>query len=302
MVKNSFASVATQFLNRPGYAPTTLKSYELTLLPLMRDLGQLPIEHLVREDLESYLNGLEHLSYNTHRRHQAIIQALLNFAVDCGYIRTNPIHHLKQRKPNLEQGEAYSDDLIRYLMPEQIQLLYRVIKRDVRLNALVQLLHRTGARISEILALDLNDIDFSDLKFQVIGKGNKRRWCFFNDDASDALSQYIRYTRRSHSSALFTAQQPFTKEITRLSYASAYKAWKILTDKEPLLKGSRLHDLRHTFATERVGLMEIEELRALMGHEKIQTTLRYQKVTSARAQLVAQRALNQLTEPSTNIE
>lgn len=53
----------------------------------------------------------------------------------------------------------------------------------------------------------------------------------------------------------------------------------------------RLHDLRHTFATERVGLMGIEELRALMGHSHIQTTLKYQKVTSLRAEQVAQNAL-----------
>jgi site-specific recombinase XerD len=56
-----------------------------------------------------------------------------------------------------------------------------------------------------------------------------------------------------------------------------------------------LHDLRHTFATERVGLMALEELRALMGHENIQTTLRYQKVTSLRAEEVAHKALNVLT-------
>jgi len=56
----------------------------------------------------------------------------------------------------------------------------------------------------------------------------------------------------------------------------------------------RLHDLRHTFATERVGLMGIEELRALMGHESIMTTLRYQKVTSARAETVAQSALQEI--------
>ncbi|MBC1281293.1 site-specific integrase, partial [Nostoc sp. UCD121] len=56
----------------------------------------------------------------------------------------------------------------------------------------------------------------------------------------------------------------------------------------------RIHDLRHTFATERVGLMGIEELRALMGHESIQTTLRYQKVTSQRAEIVAQLALKSL--------
>ena len=52
--------------------------------------------------------------------------------------------------------------------------------------------------------------------------------------------------------------------------------------------------LRHTFATERVGLMEIEELRALMGHESILTTLRYQKVTSRRAESVAKQALDKL--------
>lgn len=76
-----------------------------------------------------------------------------------------------------------------------------------------------------------------------------------------------------------------------LSYSRVYHLWKELTHQHPLLKGIRLHDLRHTFATERVGLMGIEELRALMGHNSIQTTLKYQKVTSARAKEVAKNAL-----------
>lgn len=54
--------------------------------------------------------------------------------------------------------------------------------------------------------------------------------------------------------------------------------------------------VRHTFATERVGLMGIEELRALMGHQNIQTTLRYQKVTSQRAETVAKKAFESLTK------
>lgn len=94
--------------------------------------------------------------------------------------------------------------------------------------------------------------------------------------------------------ALFTAQQPYSGKVTRLSYATVYKDWKRLTDNHPALRGVRIHDLRHTFATERVGLMGIEELRALMGHEHIQTTLRYQKVTSARAETVAKQALAEL--------
>ncbi|MEB3119751.1 MAG: site-specific integrase, partial [Snowella sp.] len=62
----------------------------------------------------------------------------------------------------------------------------------------------------------------------------------------------------------------------------------------PLLKGVRLHDLRHTYATERVQLISLEELRALMGHDNIQTTLHYQKVTSQKAEETAQKALQLL--------
>ncbi|WP_208344971.1 tyrosine-type recombinase/integrase, partial [Aetokthonos hydrillicola] len=82
----------------------------------------------------------------------------------------------------------------------------------------------------------------------------------------------------------------------RLSYRMAHKSWTNLIGDSPELEEIRLHDLRHTFATERVGLMEIEELRALMGHESIQTTLRYQKITSQRAEQVAQLALNNLPD------
>ena len=289
------ATVATEFLARPGYAASTLKSYELTLLPLLQQQGQLPMELLSRGVLEDYLNSLEDLSYTTHRRHQAILQSLLNFAVERGYLRNNPIAHLRQRKPDAQQGESLTDELIRYLTPEQVQRMYQVVKSDVRLHALVALLHRSGARISEILSLDFEQINLVERKFQVVGKGNKKRWCFYSADAGKVLGRYIRDYRHPSSVALFTAQQPMTGDVSRLSYASAYKAWKKLTRNEELLQGVRLHDLRHTFATERVGLMGIEELRALLGHQHIQTTLRYQKVTSARAEEVAMSALEKLT-------
>ena len=51
----------------------------------------------------------------------------------------------------------------------------------------------------------------------------------------------------------------------------------------PPLKSVRLHHLRHTYATERVQLISLEELRALMSHDNIQTTLHYQKVTFQKA-------------------
>jgi len=292
----TLATVATEFLQRPGLAQSTLRSYESTLMPLLQEYGRSPIEILSRPVLQEYLNSLTELAYTTHQRHQSIIQALFNFAVEQGHIKANPIARLKQRKPNRDKGEHETDEVIRYLTPGQLAALYRIVVSDARMNALVHLLHRTGARIAEILALDLEAIYLSQRKFQVIGKGNKRRWCFYSEDAAEALEHYLRYYRHAGCPALLTAQQPFSLEVSRLSYRTAHQCWTDLISQSSELEKIRIHDLRHTFATERVGLMGIEELRALMGHQNIQTTLRYQKVTSQRAETVAQKAFNLLAK------
>lgn len=157
--------------------------------------------------------------------------------------------------------------------------------------AIISLLHRSGARISEVLQLDLDAMDFESQWFQVVGKGNKQRWRFFAKDTAAALTQYIQCGRYLGCDALFTSKQPLSLTVSRMSYRQVHQCWKTLIAPYSDLQGARLHDLHHTFATERVGLMRIEELRALMGHENIQTTLRYQKVTSKRAESVAKQAL-----------
>lgn len=290
------AMVAARFLDRPGLAKKTVESYERTLMPLLREYGIWPIEICDRETLTGYLDSLSHLAYTTHHRHQAIIQALFNYAVEQQYMKANPIAKLKRRKPDAQKGEHASDETIRYLTPDQVQRLYQAIELDCRTHTIVRLLHRSGARISEVLALDLNQIDLDQQKFQVIGKGNKQRWCFYSHDAAQLLTQYLKHYRHHHCPALFTAYQPIAGTVSRLSYRTVHQNWRQLIAEIPGLEGARLHDLRHTFATERVGLMGIEELRALMGHESILTTLRYQKVTSARAETVAQSALKTLAD------
>jgi integrase/recombinase XerD len=296
----TLATLATQFLERSGLSQSTVRSYESTLLPLLQQYGRVPIDSLERQQLEQYFNSLNHLSYTTHNRHQTIIQSLLNFALEQGYLSSNPIARLKRRKPDREKGEHGSDEVIRYLTHRQLETLYNLLEPNSRLHTLVLLLHHTGARIGEVLALDLEGIDKVNRKFRVLGKGNKQRWCFYSNDLADVLENYLRFYRHPRCPALFTAQQPFTLEVTRLSYRTAHKDWSQVLQLCPELKGFRLHDLRHTFATERVGLMGIEELRALMGHTNIQTTLRYQKVTSSRAELVAKAALLSLTKNETD--
>jgi len=239
---------------------------------------------------------LTHLSYTTHNRHQAILQSLFNFAFEQGYLPSTPIVRLKCRQPNPQKGEHGTDEVIRYLTPLQLKVLYSLLERNSRLHTLVLLLHRTGARVSEVLALNLDDLDVLNCKFRVLGKGNKQRWCFYGQDLALVLEKYFRLYRHSDCPALLTAQQPFTRTVTRLSHRTDHHDWTHLIGQNPELNGFRLHDLRHTFATERVGLVGIEELRALMGHTHIQTTLHYQKVTSSRAEEVAKKALKVLIQ------
>jgi integrase/recombinase XerD len=291
----TLATVITEFLSRPERAKSTKRTYELALKPILLEYGSWAIEIIGKKTLVEYLKTLEDCNYTTHRKYQAILQSLLNFAVEQGYIKFNPIRGLKQRQPNSEKGEHKTDGAIRYLTTIQLNLLYKAVASDLRMNAIIHLLHHSGCRIAELLALNIDDLDFSKHRFQVVGKGNKQRSCYFGNAAAEALNKYIKYERHNTVNALFTAQQPVTKVVSRISYRTVHEYWRKLITHYPELVGIKIHDLRHTFATERVGLMGIEELRALMGHENIQTTLRYQKVTSARAEEVAHKALERLT-------
>jgi integrase/recombinase XerD len=84
------AKLATEFLERPGLAATTLRSYEFTLMPLLKEYGQWSINILDRQLLVAYLNKITNVSYTTHHRHQAVITALFNFAIEQDYIHLNP--------------------------------------------------------------------------------------------------------------------------------------------------------------------------------------------------------------------
>jgi integrase/recombinase XerD len=120
----TLAALATAFLERPGLAKSTLRSYESTIIPLLKEYGRWSIEIMDRQILVEYLNHLTDVSYTTHHRHQAVITALFNFAVDMGYLKSNPVTGLTRRKPNREQGEHATDEAVRYLTYNQLSILY----------------------------------------------------------------------------------------------------------------------------------------------------------------------------------
>ena len=110
------------------------------------------------------------------------------------------------------------------------------------------------------------------------------------------MKDYIDHDRQSPSPALFTERLTRSCQVRSLSYATAYRDLREAIDEYKSLKGTRFHDLRHTFATERAQIVPLEVLRALLGHEKIQTTLIYQKITSRVARESAEEALQKIAK------
>ena len=290
----TLARLATSLLNDQSLSRRTKKLYEGILLPFVLDHGFRDVAAITRHDVENHLAGLSALSLRTHHLHQTVIHRLFAHAVEQNQIQVNPADHIRRRKPDPKKLEHTSDDPVRHLSQAHVKLLFKAAFSNPRLHALVSLLYESGARISEVLATNLSDVDLALCQFPVIGKGNKRRWCFFGGMTTQALSTYKNGNRHHPHDALFTERGAYRNDIRRLSYASAYRDLQEATVRYVPLKGVRFHDLRHTFATERASIVPLEILRALLGHESIQTTLIYQKVTSSVAREVAHRALAKL--------
>jgi integrase/recombinase XerD len=140
-----------------------------------------------------------------------------------------------------------------------------------------ELIYSAGLRISEAVSLNTNDIVFSEKIAKVCGKGSKERLVVFGGEAAKWLKSYLdearpQFAGRRHSQALF-----LTNSGKRLSRKGIWRNYAIVAN----LAGtsSKLHTLRHTFATELLaGGADLRSVQVLLGHADLTTTQIYTHV------------------------
>lgn len=154
----------------------------------------------------------------------------------------------------------------------------------VRDRALIETLYATGARVSEIVQLDISDISKSEnetVTVKVKGKGGKERLVPLGKFAQHALEQYLTRSRPSlvrspHQIALFLNE----KRGSRLSRQSAWQIVMSAAQRAGLEKDISPHALRHSFATHLLdGGADIRVVQELLGHSSVTTTQIYTLVT-----------------------
>lgn len=180
-----------------------------------------------------------------------------------------------------------------YLVPQELTRLLESPAADdpaaPRDRAILTMLAFTGTRLSEIVGVNLKDVDLMNKTVRVIGKGNKERIIPLNDLVVKALNDYLSMRLLSDSNALF-----LNKSGRRLSGRSVENIVRKHALKSGIFKdGMSPHKLRHTFATllhsHEVDLIEI---KSLMGHANIASTQIYTHTSNSRLRTAVKKLEN----------
>lgn len=199
------------------------------------------------------------------------------------YLAKRDVKSLAPEKVELGKMPARSiefmegDELARLLVSPKGNAIEKL--RD---RAILELLFSTGLRVSELVALDRDSINFKKGEFSVRGKGDKIRVVFLSDSARDALKTYLD-TRDDVDGALFVrirGARAKSDEDLRLTVRSVERLVKKYALEAGITKKITPHGLRHAFATDLLeGGADLRSVQMLLGHAQITTTQIYTHFT-----------------------
>ena len=245
--------------------------------PSQPDISQ--IDHLTIREWLSSLHS-EHKKKTSIARKLAALRTFFQFLVREGVIELNPAKLVATpRKEKKLPVHLSIEDAIRFIETPDTETDFG--KRD---RAILELLYATGIRVSELVSLNLRDIDFKNKLLRVMGKRGKERIVPFGDPALKALKDYLAVREN------FLMNAPVTKRDAQPLILN-YQGTRMTTRSVGRLveKYIRLcagihdispHALRHSFATHLLDSgADLRDIQELLGHARLSTTQIYTHVS-----------------------
>jgi len=248
-------------------------------------INDITIEELKKIELRdlhtyiAYLRTEKNDEPATRARKASALRTFFNYmTVKANLLEINPAQNLESPK--------IGKRLPKYLTLEESKNLLNVAKNEEvkykeRNYAIITLFLNCGMRLSELVGINLNHIDFKNEKLTVLGKGNKERTIYLNNACINAVEAYLNVRPKegikfNDKNALFISDR---KE--RISQRMVQEIVKSYLTRAGLDKYST-HKLRHTAATlmYQHGNVDIRALQELLGHESISTTEIYTHVNN----------------------
>lgn len=250
-----------------GRSKKTIEHY-LYVINSFRKTDSTPIDKLSVYNLRQFLSKEKDrgISDTTLKADREVLSAFFGWVTREGILSHNPMANLNPIKYRKEIKVPYSD--------VDLEKLKEACDND-RDKALVAFLGSTGCRISEVCGLNRDDIDFQNMECTVLGKGNKERTVYIDPVCALQLQKYFA-SRKDNSPALFAGRQ--TERITPHGVRERLNKIAKIASVENVYP----HRFRRTFATKLLNHgMPIQEVKTLLGHEKIDTTMAYVYVDKA---------------------
>ena len=299
---NSFLDYTATILNK---SQNTVKEYNYDLNTFLKyilyhfkmtdekDLKQISIRNMSLEtvskitldDIHSFLFYLTN-TYNskaaTRARKVSSIRVFFNYLCNkAGLIEKNPSQNLETPKLDKRIPKYLTLDDSKKLLEAVNDMDDRNKERDY---AIITLFLNCGMRLSELVGINIKDINFNDQKLNVIGKGNKERTIYLNSACMNAVNKYLAV--RPHDNVKYDSKDALflSERRERISNRTVQYIVKQELKRAGLDTNKySVHKLRHTAATlmYKYGNVDIRALQELLGHESISTTEIYTHVDNS---------------------
>lgn len=244
-----------------GRSEKTIERYRYMLNRILREI-RVPIRNITIYHLRNYLMNMKKqgIGDSTIEGTRSIMNSFFSWLQREGMIEHNPCGNINTIKCAKKIRLPFSDTEIERL---------KEVSADIRDKALICFLLSTGCRISEVCALDRTDIDFYSMEVTVLGKGNKERTVFIDGVTAMFLKRYLA-SRTDTLPALFIG-----KGSDRMTPGGIRFMLKDVEQRSGV-ENVHPHRFRRTLATSLINHgMPIQEVAAILGHDKLDTTMKY---------------------------
>ncbi len=234
------------------------------------------------DEIRRYLAHLSKLDYSksTVARKLATLRSFYKFCMRRGHVPANPLASIRTPKQDKR--------LPKFLDLEQVNTLLRTPDDSTFLGArdraMLEVMYSTGVRVSEVVDLNIADVDTLGQALRVRGKGRKQRVTPIGPTALAAINKYMALRKGDPRSANFNQEALFVnKHGQRLSTRSVRRKLDKYLAQAGLDPTISPHTLRHTFATHMLDNgADLRSVQELLGHQSISTTQVYTHVTARR--------------------
>jgi integrase/recombinase XerC len=242
-------------------------------------------------EARSYLTYLNEKAYSkaTIARKLATLRSFYKYLVKTNRSSVNPLTAI--RTPKQEKK------LPRFLEYEEVKRLLETPPTDswlgARDRAILETLYSTGVRVSELVGLNMDDIDFLSEVIHIRGKGKKERITPISSSALQAIQHYMEFrNKRAQNNGHFDSKVLFVnKHGHRLSTRSVRRKMDKYLKMAGLDPAISPHTLRHSFATHMLNNgADLRSVQELLGHQSLSTTQVYTHLTTRKLKDVYENA------------